>query len=102
MQGAFFMFKIIYPAPFQVLFYLRKDGKNMKEFIKCAVIRAVKTMAQTAVSLLTVDVVGVLEVNWVAVLSASALSGIVSILTSVATGLPECGKITDAIKEGEE
>lgn len=74
----------------------------MKEFIKCAVIRAVKTMAQTAVSLLTVDVVGVLEVNWVAVLSASALSGIVSILTSVATGLPECGKITDAIKEGEE
>ena len=74
----------------------------MKNFIKCAAIRAVKTMAQTAVSLLTVDVVGVLEVNWVAVLSASALSGIVSILTSVATGLPECGKITDAIKEGEE
>lgn len=67
----------------------------MKNFIKCAVIRAIKTMAQTAVSLLTVDVVGVLDANWLAVLSASALAGIVSILTSVATGLPECSEEYD-------
>lgn len=62
----------------------------MRTFIKCAAIRAIKTMAQTAVSLLTVDVVGIMDVNWVAVASASALAGIVSILTSIATGLPEC------------
>ena len=102
MQGAFLMFKIIYPVPFQVLFYLRKDGKNMKEFIKCAVIRAVKTIAQTAVALLGTGAIGILDVDWLAVASASALAGVVSILTSIATGLPECGKITDAVKEGEE
>ena len=62
----------------------------MKGFIKCAVVRAVKTMAQTAVALLGTGAVGILEVNWVAVLSASALAGITSMLTSIATGLPEC------------
>lgn len=62
----------------------------MKEFIKCAAIRAVKTMAQTAVALLGTGAVGILEVDWVAVVSASALAGITSILTSIATGLPEC------------
>lgn len=74
----------------------------MKEFLKCAGVRAVKTMAQTAVALLGTGAVGILDVDWVAVVSASALAGVVSILTSIATGLPECGKITDAIKEGEE
>ena len=74
----------------------------MKEFIKCAVIRAVKTMAQTAVAMLGTGAVGILDVDWVAVVSASALAGVVSILTSIATGLPECGKITEVAKEGEE
>lgn len=74
----------------------------MKEFIKCAGIRAIKTMAQTAVALLGTGAVGILDVDWVAVVSASALAGVVSILTSIATGLPECGKITEVVKEGEE
>ena len=74
----------------------------MKKFIKCAVIRAVKTMAQTAVAMLGTGAVGILAVDWVAVVSASALAGVVSILTSIATGLPECGKITEVAKEGEE
>lgn len=74
----------------------------MKEFIKCAGIRAIKTMAQTAVALLGTGAVGILDVDWVAVVSASALAGVVSILTSIATGLPECGKITEVAKEGEE
>ena len=74
----------------------------MKEFIKCAGIRAIKTMAQTAVALLGTGAVGILDVDWVAVVSASALAGVVSILTSIATGLPECGKITEIAKEGEE
>ena len=58
-----------------------------KEWLKCAGIRALKTMAQTSVSMLTV-VQAVMDVNWVNVLSVSVVAGIISILTSVA-GLPE-------------
>jgi hypothetical protein len=59
-----------------------------KEFWKAAAIRAIKTVAQTAVS--TIGTTALLtEVNWPVVVSASALAGILSLLTSVATGLPE-------------
>ena len=58
-----------------------------KQWSKAAGIRAVKTMAQTAVSMLTVGQ-AVLDVNWVNVLSVSAVAGVISMLTSVA-GLPE-------------
>ena len=58
-----------------------------KKWFKAAGIRAVKTMAQTAVSMLTVGQ-AVLDVNWVNVLSVSAVAGVISMLTSVA-GLPE-------------
>ena len=58
------------------------------EFWKAAAIRAIKTVAQTAVS--TIGTTALLtEVNWGVVVSASALAGVLSILTSVATGLPE-------------
>ena len=61
---------------------------NWKTWLKAAAVRAVKTVAQTAVATIgTSAVLG--EVNWVAVASASALAGILSLLTSVA-GLPEC------------
>lgn len=55
---------------------------------KAAGIRAIKTAAQTAVSLLGVGVVGILDADWVAVASASALAAVLSLLTSLA-GLPE-------------
>lgn len=54
---------------------------------KCAAVRAVKTMAQTAVATIGSSAV-ISEVNWLMVLSASVLAGILSMLTSVA-GLPE-------------
>ena len=64
----------------------------MKKWLKCAGIRAIKTVAQTAMATIgTSAVIG--DVNWVVVASASALAGVLSILTSVA-GLPE-------LKEGE-
>lgn len=61
-----------------------------KAWFKAAGIRAVKTMAQTAVSMLTVGQ-AVLDVNWVNVLSVSAVAGVISLLTSIA-GLPEVDK----------
>lgn len=60
---------------------------NAKWF-KAAGIRALKTMAQTAVGMLTGEMVGIIEVNWLNVLSVAAMAGVVSLLTSVA-GLPE-------------
>lgn len=57
-------------------------------WVKAALVRAIKTMAQTAVSLLGTGAMGILDADWIAVLSAAALAGILSILTSIA-GLPE-------------
>lgn len=64
------------------------NRQNWKKWLKAALIRSVKTMAQTAVALIGTNAIGVTEVDWVAVASASVLAGIVSILTSIA-GLPE-------------
>lgn len=61
----------------------------MNDFIRSALIRAVRTMAQTAVSLIGTGAIGILDVDWVSVISASALAGLLSILTSISTGLPE-------------
>lgn len=60
-----------------------------KMFWKATAIRAIKTMCQTAAALIGTNAAGILDVDWVAVLSASALAGILSVLTSVGTGLPE-------------
>jgi hypothetical protein len=59
----------------------------MNKWIKAAGIRAIKTMAQTAVSMITVGQ-AVMDVNWLNVLSVSIVAGILSLLTSIA-GLPE-------------
>lgn len=60
---------------------------NLKKWVKCAGIRAIRTVAQTAVATIgTSAVLG--EVNWIMVASAAALSGVLSVLTSIA-GIPE-------------
>lgn len=67
--------------------------KNFKEWIKAAGIRAIKTVAQTALATIgTAAMMG--QVNWILVGSASALAGILSMLTSIA-GLPEVKNKTE-------
>ena len=63
------------------------NKQKIKKWAIAALIRAAKTMAQTAAATLSVAVV-MSDVNWVAVGSASLLAGVLSVLTSVA-GLPE-------------
>lgn len=59
------------------------------EFWKAAGIRCLRTIAQTAIA--TIGTSAVLsDINWLMVASASAVAGILSILTSIVTGLPEC------------
>ena len=68
-------------------------SNHVKSWIKAAAVRAVKTVAQTAVATIgTASVLG--DVNWLMILSASALAGILSLLTSVA-GLPEVNNSSD-------
>lgn len=64
-------------------------------WLKCAGIRALKTVAQTAIATIGTSAL-LAEVNWIAVVSASALAGVLSLLTSLA-GLPECKDSTDDI-----
>ena len=60
----------------------------MNNFIKASLIRAIRTICQTAVAVIGTAFV-LADVNWWAVVAASLLAGILSILTSIATGLPE-------------
>lgn len=55
---------------------------------KAALVRAIRTVAQTAVALIGTNAIGITEVNWVGVASGAALAGIVSLLTSLG-GIPE-------------
>lgn len=73
---------------------------DTKQWVKAAVVRAVKTMAQTFVATIgTATVMG--DVNWPMVASASVLAGIISMATSVA-GLPEVTTTEQEEREEEE
>lgn len=57
-----------------------------KSFVKDLAERAIKTFAQSAVAVLTAGATGVLDVDWMNVLSVSLLATIISVLTSIASG----------------
>lgn len=69
-------------------------------WIKAAAIRAAKTVAQTAIATIGTTAM-ITEVNWLVVLSASALAGVLSLLTSLA-GLPEVDNGSTEGKHFEE
>lgn len=64
---------------------------NFKQWFRAAGVRAVKTMAQTFVAMIGTSTV-MSEVNWLMIVSATVLSGILSIATSIA-GLPELEEV---------
>jgi hypothetical protein len=64
------------------------NKQNFLKWLKAAGIRTVKTMAEAAIAIIGTNAVGITDVNWVGVLSASALAGVLTILTCV-KGLPE-------------
>ena len=68
--------------------------RDWKRFLYAAGVRAVRTVAQTAVA--TIGTAAVMsDVHWGAVASASVLAGVLSVLTSLATGLPEVEERSD-------
>lgn len=64
---------------------------NFKNWLRCAGIRAIKTMAQTTIGLIGTSLV-ITDVSWSVVASASLLAGVTSLLTSIA-GLPELEEV---------
>ena len=68
-------------------------SEKTKLWLKCAGVRAIKTVAQTAVATIGTSV-AIGDVNWAMVASASVLAGILSILTSIA-GLPEVEEVEE-------
>lgn len=66
--------------------------RNFKQWLKATGVRTIKTMAETAVALIGTNTVGITEVDWLGVLSASLLSGVLTILTCI-KGLPEVEEV---------
>ena len=61
---------------------------DLKKWLKAAGIRAVKTIAETALAVIGTNAVGITDVDWIGLLSACLLSGIITLLTCI-KGLPE-------------
>lgn len=68
------------------------DKEFWTKFAKATAIRAIRTMAQSAIAFIGTTAIILSDINWIHMASAVALSGILSVLTSLATGLPEVDK----------
>ncbi len=64
------------------------NKQKFLKWVKAAGVRSLKTIAETALALIGTNTIGITEVDWLGILSACALSGVVTILTCI-KGLPE-------------
>lgn len=64
------------------------NKEKLVKWFKAAGVRSLKTMAETSLALIGTNTIGITEVDWLGLLSACALSGVVTILTCI-KGLPE-------------
>lgn len=60
-----------------------------KAFWKSALIRAIRTFCQSLVTLIGTDAINIIDIDWVTITGIAATTAVMSILTSIATGLPE-------------
>ncbi len=65
------------------------DKLKTKKFWKCALERCIRTICQTALATISTGAL-ITDINWIGVVSSSAVAGITSILMSIVTGIPEC------------
>lgn len=65
-----------------------KSKVNFLKWLKAAGTRTIKTMAETALAIIGTNTIGITDVDWLGLLSACALSGVITILTCI-KGLPE-------------
>lgn len=72
----------------------------MTNFVKAAIIRAIRTFAQSMLSMITVGA-ALSDINWVMALSISAVATVYSLLTSIATGLPEAKALPTETSAGD-
>ena len=72
-----------------------------KDFMLAALNRAIRTMAQVAVAQIGTNGVGLTDIDWMGVASVAAVAGILSILTSIGTGLPEVDDSVPIIERGK-
>lgn len=73
--------------------------ENIKHWLLCVGIRAIHTMAQTAIATIGTSAKFLNDVNWMMVLSSSLLAGVLSILKSMAMGVPEAELTIDIDEE---
>ena len=64
------------------------NKKNFKEWLVAALIRAVRTFAQTLITLIGSDYINIIDIDWIRILGIAGTTALVSILMSI-TGLPE-------------
>lgn len=64
------------------------NKQKFLKWVKAAGVRTVKTMAETAIAVIGTNTFGITDVDWVGVVSAAALAGVVTVLTCI-KGLPE-------------
>lgn len=73
---------------------------DLREFLRAAAIRALRTFAEGMLGVIGTTAVGITQVDWVGAASVGATAAIISVLIAVATGLPEVDTEVPVIEKG--